>query len=338
MDNIEGRLALIELIYGYYITQCIKVAAQLKISDFLDGRAKSYQELARESQSNPDAIWRMLRLLKRVGIFEEIEEGVFQNTELSSFLKSNIEGSLRPLALCHGGTDLFWQSWRNLDYTIKTGKSASEYCLEANPFEYLSKNPEVAELFDEAMSSLSALDTTTICDRYDFSQFNKIVDVGGGRGELLMSILEQNSSLEGILFDQQHVVDKVYSILKNRGLLERCSLEAGSFFEPVPSGYDAYLLRHIIHDWNDAQALKILKNCREAMRADSKILVLEILMETEDEPLVGRFRDLNMLVSMPEGKERTEQQYSSLYKQAGLQLTQIVTLPSTMSIIEGIAC
>ncbi len=336
MDSIKERLALIELIYSYYVTQCIKVAAQLKIADFLNERSKSYQELAKETQSNPEAIWRMLRLLKRVGIFEEIEEGVFRNTELSSFLKSNIEGSLRSLALCHGGTDLFWQSWRNLDYSIKTGQSASEYCLGANPFEYLAQNPEVAELFDEAMSSLSALDTATICAHYDFSQFNQIVDIGGGRGELLISILEHNPSLEGILFERQYVVNKVYPTLKNKGLLERCSLQAGNFFEPVPSGYDAYLLRHIIHDWNDAQALKILKNCRKAMRDDSKILVLEILMETEEEPLVGRFRDLNMLVSMPEGKERTEKQYSSLYRQAGLQLTQIVTLPSTISILEGI--
>ena len=186
------------------------------------------------------------------------------------------------------------------------------------------------------MSNLSALDTVTICEYYDFSQFKQIVDLGGGRGELLLSLLENNPFLKGILFDRQYVVNKVYPTLKNKGLLERCSLQAGNFFESVPSGYDAYLLRHIIHDWNDSQALKILQNCRRAMRDDSKILVLEILMETENEPKVGRFRDLNMLVSMAEGKERTEKEYSSLYRQAGLNLTQIITIPSTMSIIEGI--
>lgn len=335
MKSIEERLALIEMIYSYFITQCIYVAAQLKIADILDEQTKTYQEIAEESNCDPEALLKMMRLLDKVGLFQEVEEGIFTNNNSSNWLKSNIKGSLRSLALSHG-TNLFWKSWEHFDYTIKTGKSATEYCFNVSFFEYLSKNPELSVFFDETMTNISLLDTETICDYYDFSQFEEIVDVGGGRGQLLLAILTKNSKLKGILFDQEHVLEQVNSGFQEKEILERCSIRSGNFFEQVPMGGDAYLLRHVLHDWDDDKALKILKNCRRAMKDDAKILVLELLMETENASLLVRMRDLLMFVLLQGGKERTEKEYRSLYHQAGFKLTRIISLPSNINIIEGI--
>ena len=335
MKSIQDRLNLIEMIYSYFMTQCIHVAAKFKIADILEEGPKTYQQISQEINCNPEALLRMMRFINKVGLFKEVQEGRFANNDLSKWLKSDVKGSLRPLALCHG-TNLLWKSWEHFDYSIKTGKSACEYCFDMSFFEYLSKNNEISNIFDEGMSNLSLLETETICDYYDFSQFKQIVDVGGGRGQLLLEILKNHPELKGILFDQEHVLEQVNPHFKEKEMLERSSIHSGDFFEQIPMGGDAYLLKHILHDWDDDKALKILQNCRRAMKDDSKILVIELLMETDNVSSLVKMRDLSMLVLLQEGKERTEKEYRYLYRQAGFQLTQVITLPSGVSIIEGI--
>ena len=221
-------------------------------------------------------------------------------------------------------------------YSVQTGGSSFEHIYGMNLFEYLAQNPESAKIFDESMTNSSAIESAAIAASYDFSSIQTLVDIAGGQGILIASILKSNPTLKGILFDQPHVIERAKRFLEAEGVLERCQLAAGSFFESVPEGGDAYILKYIIHDWDDERAIAILKQCHKVMPANGKILVAEQVIPPGNEPFMGKLLDLQMLAMNSGGRERTEAEYRALFEKAGFKLTRIVPTQDEISIIEGI--
>jgi hypothetical protein len=205
-----------------------------------------------------------------------------------------------------------------------------------NLFDYLAQNPESAKIFDESMTNLSAIESAAIAASYDFSSIQTLVDIAGGEGLLIASILKSNPTLKGVLFDQPYVIERAKRFLEAEGVLERCQLAAGNFFESVPEGGDAYILKHIMHDWDDERAIAILKQCHKVMPDNGKVLVAEQVIPPGNEPFMGKLLDLHMLVMTSGGRERTEAEYRALFEKAGFMLTRIVPTPREMSIVEGI--
>jgi hypothetical protein len=274
----------------------------------------------------------MLRALSSVGVFAEETDGRFRLTPLAEMLRSDRPDSQRELAIMIG--DEHFRAWADFEYSIRTGKPAFDRQYGKPVFEYLAGHPEAARTFDAAMTGVHGAETQAMIAAYDFSAFHTVVDVGGGNGTMLSGVLDANPSLRGVLFDLTHVIDRAREPLQRRGLDVRCDLVAGNFFEAIVPGGDAYLLRHIIHDWHDERALTILQNCKKAMPAHAKLLVIENVIPPGNEPSFGKWLDLNMLV-IPGGKERTEAEYRDLYAKAGFRLTRILPTPAAVSVIEG---
>jgi hypothetical protein len=265
-----------------------------------------------------------------VGIFSEIEHGVFQNTPLSETFVTSAPGSLRPFLIMAGNPEC-WHSWGELLYSVKTGKPAFDHVFGVPLFEYLSANPEPARIFDEAMTSRSAAEIAAMLDVYDFSYAKCVVDVGGGNGSLLTAILKASPHLEGILFDLPHVVERA-RLLDNGN--HRIHFKGGDFFGEISSGGDTYVLKKVIHDWPDDRAEAILHNCRRAMAPQSRLLLIELVVPPGNEATFTKFLDLWMLV-WPGGKERTEAEYGELLKSAGLSLSKVIPTRSLISVIEA---
>jgi cyclopropane fatty-acyl-phospholipid synthase-like methyltransferase len=219
---------------------------------------------------------------------------------------------------------------------VQTGKPAFEHLYGTNLFQYYTQNPEPSQIFDSAMTGLSEVRQGHIVSNYDFSSICKLVDVGGGRGSLMSTILKANPTMEGVLFDQGPVIESAKELIASKGVAERCKLISGDFFESVPSGGEAYILKNIVHDWDDERAITILKNCHRAMGEKGKLLLAECVIPPGNKTFSGKFRDLNMLVMLPGGSERTEAEYRSLFEAAGFQLTKIVPTQSEISLIEGV--
>jgi hypothetical protein len=229
-----------------------------------------------------------------------------------------------------------YRAWGEFMHSVQTGGSSFEHVYGMNIFDYLATNPEPAKIFDESMTNGSALESAVIAASYDFSSIQTLVDVAGGQGLLIASILKSNPTLKGILFDQPYVIERAKPFMEAEGVLERCQLAAGNFFESVPGGGDAYILKHIIHDWDDERAIAILKQCHKVMPANGKVLVAEQVIPPGNEPFMGKFFDLHMLVMTSGGRERTEAEYRALFEKAGFKLTRIVPTQEEVSIIEGI--
>lgn len=327
--------ALLQMIVAPWVSRAIYVAAELGIADLLKNGSQSSDELAKATGVDARALYRLLRSLASVGVFAEGNVGDFELTPLASCLRSEHKDSLRGYAI-KSGQIWDWQPWGYLLETIKTGKPVFENIFGVEIFEYLATHPEAGKIYDEAMSSFSAKRISAITTEYDFSAIYNLVEVGGGRASLLASILNANPTIQGILFDVPHVIEGAKHLITSEGLLDRCQLIAGDFFFSVPSGGDAYLLKHIIHDWDDERAIKILQNCRSVMQPNTKLLVVEIVIPQGNEPSFGKLLDLQVLLNYQGGCERTEAEYQTLFKAAGFQLTKIVPTSSPLSVIEGV--
>jgi SAM-dependent methyltransferase len=288
--------------------------------------------LAAATETHPDALYRLLRALASVGIFAEDESGQFALTPLAEPLRSDVAGSKRALSLMTG--DEQFRSWAEIDHTIRTGERAFDQLFGKPLFEYLGEHPEKARIFDAAMVGIHGRESSAVLDAYDFSVFGVVADIGGGNGSQLTEILEKHGRLKGILFDLPHVVERAEANLRAAGVRDRCTPIAGSFFDAVPEGADAYVLRHILHDWDDEKSLTILRNCHRAMRPDGTLLVLESVIPPGNEPFGGKFLDLVMML-IPGGKERTAAEYRTLFEGAGFELTRIWPTGSELSIVEG---
>lgn len=323
--------SVLNLVAGFGIFQAIYVAAKLGIPDFFMNGAKSVDAVAEQASLHGQTLYRLLRTLASVGIFSEIEHGIFQNTSLSETFATSAPGSLRPFLIMAGSPEC-WRSWGELLYSVETGKPAFDHIFGLPLFDYLSANPVPARIFDEAMASRSAAENAAMLAVYDFSYAKCVVDVGGGNGALLIAILKAFPHLEGVLFDMPHVVERARPLDNSNG---RIHFKGGDFFGKIPSGGDAYVLKKVIHDWPDDQAQAILYRCRRAMAPHSRLVLIELVVPPGNEGTFTKFLDLWMLV-WPGGKERTEAEYRGLLKSADLSLSKVIPTRSPISVIEAV--
>jgi hypothetical protein len=328
---------IFNLIGGYRISQAIYAVAELGIPDLLADGPRRCDDLARETKTHAPTLFRILRFLAGAGLFNELGPKEFELTRLGSTLRTDLPGSLRPVVRFLL-SEFEWTPWGRLIHSVRTGETAFDHVHGMGPFEYFRKNPEASAVFNSAMTSLSARSGTGIVERYDFSGLRKVVDVGGGHGLLLATILRANPTMRGVLFDLPDVVVGAGQVLENFGVRDRCEVVGGSFFGGLPPGGEAYVLRQIVHDWDDDRALAILRNCCAAMTETGKVLVIEREIAAHHrEAMRVLHLDLEMLVNVG-GMERTEAEYRSLFENAGFRLTTIVPLLDAggFSVFEGV--
>jgi O-methyltransferase domain len=322
-----------QFIIGMIIPQAIHVAAKLDLADRVEKAPATLQELVAATRSDAAPLERLLKFLTSVGIFFEDAAGKYHQTPLSDTLRSDHPQSTRGFAILFG-SELVWKSFGELATTVATGQPAFNHVFGTSFFEYLSRHPEDAAMFNNGMTSISFLDVPLIIAAYDFSAFGRIVDVGGGAGALLRGILSANPKLHGVLFDMPPVVKGADS-LRIGSLASRCEIVGGDIFQNIPEGADAYLMRVVIHDWNDEDAVRILKTCRRAIPAHGKLLLVESVLKPRNQPDPGRFNDLTMLAVAPGGRERTEVEFKDLLRRAGFALTRVIPATGMTSIVEA---
>jgi hypothetical protein len=328
-ETTDLKSQMNQLIRGYWTTQAIYVAAELQIADLLADGPKSPEELGQKAGVKGDMLYRVMRALASIGIFAEDADGRFKLTPLAETLQG--DSGQRAYARLHG-VELY-QSWASLLEAVRSGDAGFVKAFGMPAFEYFAANHERGAVFDKAMTGHHGAEADPMLDAYDFSGFRDLVDVGGGNGGLLISILKRHDQMRGVLFDMPSVVQRAEAAIANAGLRERCRLVGGNFLESAPAGADAYLLRHIVHDWRDEDAATILRQCRNAMKEDGRVLVVEIVVPAGNDPSFAKWMDLMMVTYG--GKERSEKQYRELFAQAGLQLTRIVPTKAGISVIEG---
>lgn len=326
---------VMQLANGFALSSALYVATSLGIPDLLAGGSRLTSELAGATGANEDALYRVLRALASVGVFAESAERTFALTPVSHGLRENQPGSAREMVLwlCNR---FHYHVWAELSYSVKTGKPAVEKVCGKPAFEAIAAEPEVAHAFNAAMTCLSRQLAPAVLQAYDFSGIHTLMDVAGGHGFILCEILSQYPKLKGILFDMASVVEdpKCAQCLLN--VNHRCQTLAGNFFEHIPPGADAYYMQHIIHDWDDEPALKILGNCRQALQGqkNGKLLVVDSVIPQNPGPHFGKLLDLEMLL-MPGGRERSEKQFRALFARAGFEITRIVPTRAAESVIEA---
>ncbi|MBS0210307.1 MAG: methyltransferase [Planctomycetes bacterium] len=325
--------SLLPLISGYWLSQSVYAAAKLGLADLLADRPRNVAQLATATNTKPDFLFRLLRALASVGVFAESESQVFRLTPMAELLRSGVPGSQRSLAIMMG--EEHYAVYGQLYHVLHTGENAFERVYRKPVFDFLSEHPEQASIFDDAMTGIHGRETAAVLDAYDFSGISVLADIGGGNGSKLTAILQRHEPLRGILFDLAHVLERAKPRVEAAGVGGRCQLVAGSFFEAVPTGADAYLMRHIIHDWDDAKSLTILRNCHRVMQPGHKLLLVEAVIPAGNTPFHTKLLDLTMML-IPGGKERTEAEYRTLYEQAGFELNRIVRTATEISVIEGI--
>ncbi|MFG1911817.1 methyltransferase [Kribbella sp. NPDC048928] len=319
---MDASRQLQRLTSGFQVTQAVHVAAALRLSDLLAEGPKTAAELAELTSSDQVALGRLLRALTALGLYEAAD-GRYQNTSLGDALRTDAPQSIAGWAR-YIGQGSQWQAYGALEHSVRTGETAFSSVHGESLWSYRDKHPAERELFDAAMVAISKTQADAIAAAYDFGRFPTVVDVGGGRGLLLGTILARYSSVEGVLFDQPAVVAEA---------VVGCRVVGGSFFEAVPEG-SLHLLKSVLHDWADAEAIAILRSVRRAMPSDGRLLILEQLLDQAPDPLRTAFTDLNMLV-MTGGLERTTDEYRTLLAGADLELTQTIPTSSDMFVLEA---
>jgi hypothetical protein len=330
----RSAVLLTDMIMGFRTTQLIHVAAKLGIADLLNDGPRHSEALAQATGADPQALYRVLRALTSLGIFAELNDGRFDLTPLAQLLQQDAPGSLRGLAVLYGEPWL-WQAYGALSHTVQTGTTAFEFVHGANIFTYLAQHPDAAQIFQQAMTAFSGQELAAILAAYEFTNIRHAVDVGGGEGTLLAALLERYPLMQGTLFDLPPTIERVSKQRAGQtGPWARCTLVAGDFFQALPAGGDLYMLKRVIHDWPDAQSIAILKQCRIAIADTGKLLILERVIASGNDPSEAKLFDINMLVSAG-GQERSREEFGALLEAAGFRLTQVIATASPLSIIEG---
>ena len=330
---VPANLALLELAQGAWLTQALYVATRLGIADALRDGPRSAEEVAAVVGADPDATYRLMRALASHGVLK-LRGGRFRLTRMGQALRSDYYGSMAPF-IAMIGSPQHWEHWGALLHSARTGGTAVEELRGTSIFEYLDSNPEYAAVFNDAMTGVSTMAIEMAVPLYDFSDRKLIVDVGGGHGALLAEVLARAPQSRGVLFDLPSVVQDAGPLLAAAGVTERCTVSGGSFFDAVPDGADAYLLKTVIHDWDDERSLTILRNIRTAIAPDGKLVLMELVLPEGAPPHPGMLLDLEMLVHAG-GRERTASEYANLLSRAGFRQTRIIPTAGPISLVEAV--
>ncbi len=326
------HVGILQILTGAHVAGAVSCLAQLGIPDLLDDAPKSAEELAKQIGADPQALYRLMRATACVGVLSEGPEGKFSQTPMSKVLRSDATPCLRAFAMM-GGREWHGRAWSNLDYCVRTGKQALEQIYGVHIFEFLKQNPVEGQIFNDAMTELSMIDSPAVAESYNFEGIRTIVDIAGGHGLLLATILKKNPHLRGTLYEMPHVLEGAANG-PLKPVMDRCTLASGDMFSSVPAGADAYIMKHIIHDWPDDLCVQLLKACRKAVNPSGKLLVVDSVILPGNEFSPDKYIDLQMLI-FPSGLERTEKQFRQLFTAAGWQLSRIIPGASA-SIVEGI--
>jgi hypothetical protein len=331
--------ALMALAGGFHVARALHLATKLSIADLLQDGSKTLDELAAATRTDRSALLRMMRLLVCAGVFAQDQRGAFLITPLSMHLLTGAAQSLRDLILFHLGDEAY-ESWAKLEYAVQTGAIAFDHAFGEGVWEYRAGHAEYAALFDRAMSGVAALHADAVLSVYSFNGFRTVVDVGGGNGKLLAKMLAVTPEIRGVVFDLPHVAERARSLIAAAGLADRCEVVHGDMFSHMPQGADAYVLSRVIHDWDDAQAVVILSNCRRAMASAGRVLLVERVLpaKLDQSPALRSLlvSDLTMMV-MNGGRERTEAEYREILSRSGLTLVKVITTSTGISLLDACA-
>jgi hypothetical protein len=326
---MSERARLQEMITGFRLSAALGVAAELGLSDQLAAGPRTLDDLADAVSADPDTLGRLLRALATVGVYDEQDDGRWAVTELAEGLRSDVPGTLRPLARTLSSPAL-WAAYGHLGHSVRTGENAFEARHGTDVWTHRSRHPEENAVFNQNMTALTSVVAEGVATAYDFSGVSTVVDVGGGQGQLLEAVLLRHDHLTGTVLDLEHVVA---TEPRSAELAPRWRSVSGSFFDEVPAA-DAYLVKSILHDWPDDRCVEILRTCRRSLTPDGVVLVIERVLGRSGFEREAAFSDLNMLV-MPGGRERTEAEYAALFEAAGLRLHRVIDTPSRMSVLEA---
>lgn len=319
---------------GHWLSKIMYAAAKLELADLLANGPKSAEELAGPTGTHAPSLHRLMRSLASFGILTETDNRRFALTSLGEALKKDAPGSAWASVVTMAGPR-FVLAFEEILHSLRTGETGFDKAFGMPIFDFFAQHPDEASLFSQTMVGFHGGETPAVAAAYDFSQFETIVDVGGATGNMLSAVLSRHPSSRGILFDMEHVVADAPEFLEKNGVADRVTIESGSFFESVPEGGDAYIVSHIIHDWNEDQCLTILGNIRRAMKPDGKLLIVEFVLPEGDTPHLGKLVDMIMLV-VPGGQERTPAEYDELLSKAGFKMTRVVPTESPVSIVEAV--
>ena len=332
-SELPPNVAVFQIASAAMASQALWVVAELGVADHVPDEGLDVPAIARAAGADPDTLYRVMRLLASMGVFHERDGQQFGHTPLSQTLRSDhparARAAVRLIAM-----PPFWKAMGDLEHSVRTGEPAWSKSHGMSVFDYLGQHPEEAALFNDAMIGIHGSEPPAVAEAYDFSGMKTVVDVGGGTGNLLIHILRRHEHLSGILFDLPQAAEPARERLAAEGLAQRCRVEPGSFFEKVPTGADAYLLSHVIHDWDEATCLRILSTCRLAIKGDAKLLLVEMVVPGPNQPHPAKALDLVML-TIPGGRERTAAEYGDLLGQAGLRLQRVIPTASPVSIVEA---
>jgi hypothetical protein len=337
--NLSPAATVLRIATGYQASQMLFVATKLGIADLLASGAKTSKELARATDTDTGALYRLLRALTAYGVVSESEPGLFSATPLSECLRSDAPMSLRPLVVLYDDEN-FWLTARAYGECVRTGETAFKrlFGVETS-FDYYPDHPELGRRFDDAMTVLSGMTSAAVVKALDSAGAKVLVDVAGGHGRLMAALLKANPKVRGILFDLPRVVEGASSLLEKQGVAERCETIGGDIFESIPRGGDIYMLSRIIHDWDDEHAKSILQNCAAAMGKQSKLVIVDIVLPDTIEPSPGVqsqvLLDLNMLARTG-GRERTASEFRALLESAGLWLDRVTPTGTAVSLVEAV--
>ncbi len=333
-DALPPHVQVIQMATGHWVSKIIYAAAKLELADRLADSPKSADELAGPTGANAPALHRLMRTLAGLGILTQLDGGRFGLTALGESLKKGRPGSAHETVLTMAGPT-FVTAFEEILHSVKTGDTGFAKAFGMPIFDYFAQHQDEASLFSQSMVGIHGGEPPAVAAAYDFSQFETIVDVGGATGNMLSAVLNAYEGPRGILYDLPHVVTDAPPSLEKSGISDRVTIETGSFFDTVPSGGDAYILSHIIHDWNEDQCLTILGNVRRAMKPGGKLLIVEFVLPEDDSPHFGKIADIIMLV-VPGGQERTPTEYDGLLAKAGFKMTRVVSTETPVSIVEAV--
>jgi len=334
-DVLSPQAVLMRMSHGYQDAKALQVVAELGIADLIAQEPQTAEKLSKVVGVDSDALYRVLRALASLGIFKEGRDSCFENTPLSGLIRADVPGSVRDYVINapHDGSMLAWTKFMDV---VKTGKASFKDANGCDYWEYYRRHPDISERFNKQMTANTTQIISALVELYDFSQFKTLIDVGGGQGVVLASILGKNPQIRGCLLERSSVIEGAKTFLETRGMINRCDLISGDFLESIPESYDAYLLKHVLHDWGDEQALTILKNCRAAIPKHGKLLIIEAVLGRDNAPHPAKWKDLLMMVLYQGARERTKQEFHNLIRESGFELKQVITLPLSDSVVEAV--